>query len=240
MASTTSHVLRRRVTRGRRLLAALLVCACVANSCLAEALLLPLLTTAALLPSLLQAAASPGALVAAASACALAAPSIVAAARETPWAPTPADDMTDPAVSTILSHLDTSVILSRDQAAKGLYPAVDPLLSGSRLLDPQVVGTRHYEVAEGVREHLARYRSLEDIIAMLGLEELSPQDKLIVLRARKLERYLTQPFHMMGEKTGRSGATVPLQQTIEDCDRFLTGEFDYLTEDQCYMRAGMS
>ena len=152
----------------------------------------------------------------------------------------PADDMTDPAVSTILSHLDTSVILSRDQAAKGLYPAVDPLLSGSRLLDPQVVGKRHYEVAEGVREHLARYRSLEDIIAMLGLEELSPQDKLIVRRARKLERYLTQPFHMMGEKTGRSGATVPLQQTIEDCDRFLSGEFDHLTEDQCYMRAGMS
>lgn len=152
----------------------------------------------------------------------------------------PADDMTDPAVSTILSHLDTSVILSRNQAAKGLYPAVDPILSGSKLLDPHVVGKRHYSVAEGVREHIARYRSLEDIIAMLGLEELSAADKQVVLRARKLERYLTQPFHIMSERTGQPGATVPLEQTVQDCDRFLTGQFDDLPEDECYMKAGMS
>ena len=106
----------------------------------------------------------------------------------------PADDMSDPAVSTILSHLDTTVILSRAQAGKGIYPAVDPLQSSSKLMDRHTLGPRHYSVAEAVREHLARYHELEDIIAMLGIEELSPRDREIVMRARKLQRYLTQPF----------------------------------------------
>ncbi|MGE0493774.1 MAG: F0F1 ATP synthase subunit beta [Vulcanimicrobiota bacterium] len=152
----------------------------------------------------------------------------------------PADDMTDPAVSTILGHLDTTIILSRGQASKGIYPAVDPLRSGSKLMDRHVVGERHYQVAEGVREHLARYEALEDIIAMLGLEELSPQDRQVVLRARKLERYLTQPFHVMTDQTGQPGASVPLAITLEDCDGFLTGKFDHLSEDQCYMKAAMA
>ncbi|MCA9796802.1 MAG: F0F1 ATP synthase subunit beta, partial [Candidatus Eremiobacteraeota bacterium] len=113
------------------------------------------------------------------------------------------------------------------------------LRSGSKLMDRHVVGERHYQVAEGVREHLARYEALEDIIAMLGLEELSPQDRQVVLRARKLERYLTQPFHVMTDQTGQPGASVPLAQTLVDCDGFLSGKFDHLSEDQCYMKAAM-
>ena len=151
----------------------------------------------------------------------------------------PADDMTDPAVSTILNHLDTTVILSRAQAAKGIYPAVDPLRSSSKMLDRHVIGDRHYTTAERVREHLARYRELEDIIAMLGIEELSPHDRQIVLRARKLQRYLTQPFHVVAEHTGIAGATVPLADTLNECDAFLSGEFDGVPEEQCYMRATM-
>lgn len=151
----------------------------------------------------------------------------------------PADDMTDPAVSTILNHLDTIVILSRTQASKGIYPAVDPLRSGSKMLDRHVVGKRHYTIAEGVREHLARYHELEDIIAMLGIEELSPQDRQIVLRARKLQRYLTQPFHVVAEHTGIAGAMVSLRDTLNDCAAFLAGEFDAIPEEQCYMRATM-
>ena len=108
----------------------------------------------------------------------------------------PADDMTDPAVSAILDHLDTRVVLSRAQASRGIYPAVDPLQSGSQMMDRHVVGDRHYQIAEGVREHLSRYHELEDLIAMLGIEELSEQDQRIVRRARKLQRYLSQPFHV--------------------------------------------
>ena len=152
----------------------------------------------------------------------------------------PADDMTDPAVSAILSHLDTTVILSRNQAAKGIYPAVDPLQSSSRLMDKHTLGDKHYNVAEGVREHLARYRELEDIIAMLGVEELSAQDKLIVMRARKLQRYLTQPFWGTAGHTGIPGASVTLDQTLSDCDGFLNGQFDDVPEDKCYMRGTMS
>lgn len=151
----------------------------------------------------------------------------------------PADDMTDPAVSAVLNHLDTTVILSRVQAGKGIYPAVDPLLSSSKLMDRHVLGERHYTVAENVREHLARYRELEDIITMLGLEELSPEDRRIVLRARKLQRYLTQPFHVVAEHTSLPGQSVPLEQTLHDCEGFLKGEYDELTEAQCYMRGGM-
>ncbi|MCB1713862.1 MAG: F0F1 ATP synthase subunit beta [Candidatus Competibacteraceae bacterium] len=151
----------------------------------------------------------------------------------------PADDMTDPAVNTILSHLDTTVILSRAQASKGIYPAVDPLRSGSKLMDRYTLGDQHYTIAEGVREHLARYRELEDIIAMLGLEELSEQDRRIVMRARKLQRYLTQPFWVTAGHTGMQGVSVSLQQTLADCDAFLTGRYDEISEDRCYMQGAM-
>ncbi|RQW83190.1 MAG: F0F1 ATP synthase subunit beta [Methylococcus sp.] len=152
----------------------------------------------------------------------------------------PADDMTDPAVSALLSHIDTSVILSRSQAAKGIYPAVDPLLSGSKMMDRHFLGDRHYAVAEGVREHLARYQELEDIITMLGIEELSEKDQLMVQRARRLQRYLSQPFHTVADHTGIPGATVTLAQTLQDCEGFLRGDFDTLSEDACYMRGAMA
>jgi F-type H+-transporting ATPase subunit beta len=151
----------------------------------------------------------------------------------------PADDMTDPAVNAILSHLDTSVILSRTQAAKGIYPAVDPLLSGSKMMDRHFLGDRHYAVAEGVREHLARYQELEDIITMLGIEELSEKDRRMVLRARRLQRYLSQPFHTVAEHTGIQGVTVPLENTLADCEAFLRGDYDEVPEDRCYMRGAM-
>lgn len=151
----------------------------------------------------------------------------------------PADDMTDPAVTSILNHLDTSVILTRSQASKGFYPAVDPLQSSSKLMDRHFLGDRHYAVAEGVREHLARYRELEDIISMLGLEELSEMDRRIVIRARKLQRYLTQPFHVTAAFTGIEGVSVPLQVTLQDCEAFLNGESDGVSEEQCYMRGSM-
>jgi F-type H+-transporting ATPase subunit beta len=148
----------------------------------------------------------------------------------------PADDMSDPAVSALLSHLDTSVILSRGQAGRGIYPAVDPLGSGSKMMDRHVVGDRHYAIAEGVREHLARYHELEDIITMLGMSELSAQDRRIVLRARKLQRYLTQPFHVTAAHTGMAGVSVGLQDTLADCEAFLRGDHDELPEERCYMR----
>ena len=151
----------------------------------------------------------------------------------------PADDMTDPAVSTILSHLDTMVILSRSQAAKGIYPAVDPLLSSSKMMGRSFLGDRHYGIAEGVREHLARYKELEDIIAMLGLEALSEKDQRIVLRARKLQRYLTQPFHVVTAHTGIKGVSVTLEQTLTDCEAFMRGDYDAISEEQCYMRGSM-
>lgn len=148
----------------------------------------------------------------------------------------PADDMTDPAVSAILSHLDTTVILSRDQASKGIYPAVDPLRSSSKLMDKSTLGDYHVSIAEGVREHLARYAELEDIIAMLGIEELSVTDRTIVMRARKLQRYLTQPFHVLAQHTQQNGVTVPLAKTLMDCDNFLAGHYDGLSEQECYMK----
>ena len=151
----------------------------------------------------------------------------------------PADDMTDPAVGAILAHLDTTVILSRGQAAKGIYPAVDPLASASGMMDPTVLGARHYRVAQAVREHLARYRELEDIIAMLGREALSDADRRIVARARRLERYLTQPFFVVADHTGIPGASVALDTTLTDCEAFVRGDYDDLPEVRCYMRAGM-
>jgi len=151
----------------------------------------------------------------------------------------PADDMTDPAVSTLLGHLDTTVILSRDQAGKGIYPAVDPLKSNSKMMDRLIVGDKHYEIASAVREHLARYHELEDIISMLGFEELSKTDQLIVGRARKLQRYLTQPFHVLSQHSNIKGESVSLDVTLQDCEAFLDGKFDTIMEDQCYMRGNM-
>jgi len=151
----------------------------------------------------------------------------------------PADDMTDPAVNAILSHLDTTVILSRAQAGKGIYPAVDPLQSSSRFVDRHTLGARHYSIAESVREHLARYQELEDIISMLGVEELSAKDQKIVLRARKLQRYLTQPFWTTASRTGTEGVSVPLESVLTDCENFVSGRYDDITEDQCYMRGSM-
>lgn len=152
----------------------------------------------------------------------------------------PADDMTDPAVSAILSHLDTSVILTRNQAGKGFFPAVDPLQSSSKMMDAYTLGKRHYTIAEGVREHLARYQELEDIIAMLGIEELSPKDQRIILRARRLQRYLTQPLWVTASHTGIAGVSVSLQQTLDDCEAFLQGKYDDIPEEQCYMRGSMA
>jgi F-type H+-transporting ATPase subunit beta len=151
----------------------------------------------------------------------------------------PADDMTDPAVSAILSHLDTNVILSRAQAGRGIYPAVDPLQSGSKLVDRRILGERHYDIAEHVREHLARYQELEDIITMLGIEELSARDQQIVSRARKLQRYLSQPFYTTAAHTGMDGVSVSLEQTLNDCEAFLNGDYDSVSEEDCYMRGAM-
>jgi F-type H+/Na+-transporting ATPase subunit beta len=151
----------------------------------------------------------------------------------------PADDMSDPAVATILGHLDSTVILSRQQAAKGIYPAVDPLRSISRIMDHRILGERHYRIARAVREHLARYRELEDIIAMLGIEELSMEDRRIVERARRLQRYLTQPFHVVADHSGIAGVSAPLQQTLADCEGFIEGRFDGIPEADCYMRGAM-
>ena len=151
----------------------------------------------------------------------------------------PADDMSDPAVSTILGHLDSVVILSRQQAAKGIYPAVDPLRSSSRMMDHHVLGERHYRVARQVREHLSRYRELEDIIAMLGIEELSQEDRRIVERARRLQRYLSQPFSVVADHSGIAGVSVPLEQTIADCEALIEGKYDHLSEADCYMRGAL-
>jgi F-type H+-transporting ATPase subunit beta len=147
----------------------------------------------------------------------------------------PADDMTDPAVNAILSHLDTSVILSRAQAGKGIYPAVDPLRSSSRLMDRHTLGTRHYNIAEGVREHLARYKELRDVIAILGIEELAEEDRLLVERARKIQRFLTQPVFVGEEYTGIPGKFVPLEETVRGFAEIVDGVHDDLPESAFYM-----
>jgi F-type H+-transporting ATPase subunit beta len=152
----------------------------------------------------------------------------------------PADDITDPGVNGILEHLDTVIILSRTQAGKGLYPAMDMLLSRSKFMDSYFLGEHHYAIAKAVREHIARYHELEDIIAMLGIEELDPKDQQIVGRARKLERYLTQPFFVTAEQSGLQGVSVPLATTLQDCEAFINGKYDDVPEDKCYMRGGMT
>lgn len=151
----------------------------------------------------------------------------------------PADDMTDPAVSAIIEYLDTVIILTREQAGKGFYPAVDVLQSRSNAMDINFVGKRHYDIAQAVRMHLARYHELEDIIAMLGIDELSQQDRTIVLRARRLQRYLTQPFFITSVQTAIAGQSVSLAKTLDDCEAFLAGKFDNISEEQCYMIGAM-
>ena len=151
----------------------------------------------------------------------------------------PADDMTDPAVSGILTHLDTTVVLSRSQAGKGIYPAVDVLLSKTKFMDRYFLGDRHYSIAQSVREHIARYKELEDIITMLGIEELAPGDRTIVERARKLQRYLTQPFHVTEEHSGIKGVAVPLASTLSDCEAIVAGKFDDSPEDFFYMKGSL-
>jgi F-type H+-transporting ATPase subunit beta len=142
----------------------------------------------------------------------------------------PADDLTDPAPATAFSHLDAFVVLERRIAEKGIYPAVDPLASTSRILEPQVIGERHYQVARRVQAILQRYRDLQDIIAILGVDELSEEDKLAVARARKIERFLSQPFYVAEQFTGFTGVTTPLEETIDSFERLCSGEGDDLPE----------
>ncbi|MEN3043111.1 MAG: F0F1 ATP synthase subunit beta [Fervidobacterium sp.] len=147
----------------------------------------------------------------------------------------PADDITDPAPATTFTHLDATIVLSRQLAALGLYPAVDPLDSTSKILDPNIVGKEHYEVARGVQEVLQRYKDLQDIIAILGMEELSEEDKLIVQRARKIQRFLTQPTHVAERFTGMPGVYVPVKETIRGFREILEGRYDDLPEAAFYM-----
>jgi F-type H+-transporting ATPase subunit beta len=151
----------------------------------------------------------------------------------------PADDLTDPAPATAFAHLDATVVLSRAIAELGIYPAVDPLDSASRILDPQFIGDRHYKVAIGVQQTLQRYKALQDIIAILGMDELSEEDKLIVARARRLQRFLSQPFFVAEQFTGFAGKYVKLEDTIASFERLLAGEFDQLPEQAFYMVGGI-
>jgi len=147
----------------------------------------------------------------------------------------PADDLTDPSPATTFQHLDSTVVLSRDIAALGIYPAVDPLDSTSRQLDPQIVGEEHYAVARGVQQTLQRYKELRDIIAILGMDELSPEDKQAVARARKIQRFLSQPFHVAEVFTGSPGKYVPLAETLRGFKMIVEGECDTLPEQAFYM-----
>jgi len=151
----------------------------------------------------------------------------------------PADDLTDPAPATAFAHLDATVVLSRAIAELGIYPAVDPLDSSSRILDPQYVGQRHYDVAIGVQRILQRYKALQDIIAILGMDELSEEDKLIVARARRIARFLSQPFFVAEQFTGFPGKYVKLEDTIASFERVVAGEFDQLPEQAFYMQGGI-
>ncbi len=147
----------------------------------------------------------------------------------------PADDLTDPSPATTFAHLDSTVVLSRDIAARGIYPAIDPLDSTSRQLDPLVIGNEHYEVARGVQGVLQRYKELKDIIAILGMDELSDEDKQLVARARKIERFLSQPFHVAEIFTGAPGKYVSLKETIRGFQGILNGDYDSLPEQAFYM-----
>ncbi|GAB4524129.1 MAG: F0F1 ATP synthase subunit beta [Parvularculaceae bacterium] len=151
----------------------------------------------------------------------------------------PADDLTDPAPATSFAHLDATTVLNRSIAEKGIYPAVDPLDSTSRILDPRTLGQEHYEVARQVQTILQRYKSLQDIIAILGMDELSEEDKLTVARARKIERFLSQPFHVAEVFTGFPGKLVPIAETIKGFKALCAGEYDHLPEAAFYMVGGI-
>ena len=151
----------------------------------------------------------------------------------------PADDLTDPAPATTFAHLDATTVLSRAISELGIYPAVDPLDSSSRILDPQVVGEEHYQVARDVQGILQRYKSLQDIIAILGMDELSEEDKLTVARARKIQRFLSQPFDVAKVFTGSDGVQVPLEDTISSFKAVVAGEYDHLPEAAFYMVGGI-
>jgi F-type H+-transporting ATPase subunit beta len=147
----------------------------------------------------------------------------------------PADDMTDPSATHIFAHLSASIVLSRKRASQGLYPAIDPLQTDSKMLTPTTVGQQHYQVAQAVRSTLAEYEDLKDIISMLGMEELSSEDRKTVSKARRLERFLTQPFFTTEQFTGKQGKLVPLKETIDGCERIMAGEFAEVNERELYM-----
>ena len=149
----------------------------------------------------------------------------------------PADDLTDPAPATTFAHLDATTVLSRSIVELGIYPAVDPLESTSRILDPRIVGEEHYAVARGVQEILQKYKELQDIIAILGMDELSEEEKLIVARARKVQRFLSQPFFVAGQFTGMEGRYVPLSETIQGFKEIIEGKYDDIPE-SCFLNAG--
>ena len=151
----------------------------------------------------------------------------------------PADDFTDPAAVHTFTHLSSSVVLSRKRASEGLYPAVDPVQSGSKMLSPQIVGQRHYQVAQEIQSTLSAYENLKDIIAMLGMEELSQEDQRTVNRARRLERFLTQPFFSTEQFTGNEGKMVSLEDAIDGCERILNDEFAEVAESALYMIGGV-
>ncbi len=148
----------------------------------------------------------------------------------------PADDYTDPAPATTFAHLDSTIVLERAIASKGIYPAIDPLASTSRILDPQVVGQEHYDVARNVQKVLQRYKELQDIIAILGVDELSDDDKLIVARARKLERFCSQPMTVAEAFTGTPGKYVPLKDTIRSYKEILDGKHDEIPENFFFLK----
>jgi F-type H+-transporting ATPase subunit beta len=151
----------------------------------------------------------------------------------------PADDLTDPAPATTFAHLDSTVVLSRALTELGLYPAVDPLDSSSTILDPAIVGEEHYAVARGVQKVLQRYKDLQDIIAILGMEELSAEDKLMVNRARKIQKFLSQPFFVAEQFTGTAGKYVPRTETVKSFKDILEGKYDDVQEQQFYMKGSI-
>jgi len=152
----------------------------------------------------------------------------------------PADDLTDPAPATAFAHLDATTVLSRALTEIGIYPAVDPLDSTSTMLDPQVIGERHYNVARQVQQTLQRYKDLIDIIAILGMDELSEDDRLVVDRARKIQRFLSQPFHVAEAFTGSPGKFVELEETISGFEEILSGSLDDLPEQAFYMKGNVA
>jgi F-type H+-transporting ATPase subunit beta len=151
----------------------------------------------------------------------------------------PADDLTDPAPATTFAHLDGTVVLSRQIAELGIYPAVDPLDSTSRILDPQVLGQDHYQTARTVQQMLQKYKELQDIIAILGMEELSDEDKLTVQRARKIQRFLSQPFHVAEAFTGKPGKYVKVADTVRAFKEICEGKHDDVPEQAFYMKGGI-